>query len=185
MNSADAEFGSTTSLGNFVELLPPEVTYKIFSQLDIHSLCRASETSWSWNRAIKNHDALWKPHCLTARAVCQREIDDDIKSGYTWRVSLTFKVCRGFHRVVLAQLRESCNSAWRNTECFDYRGASWITVLSTWHVSTLSSTQPCLSLYLSDLKVKNILVNHKRGEKVHFFYSTLWKQYIQWTALCV
>ncbi|MEJ1274366.1 F-box protein 48 [Cricetulus griseus] len=88
MNSADAEFGSTTSLGNFVELLPPEVTYKIFSQLDIHSLCRASETSWSWNRAIKNHDALWKPHCLTARAVCQREIDDDIKSGYTWRVIL-------------------------------------------------------------------------------------------------
>ncbi|CAH6999763.1 Fbxo48 [Phodopus roborovskii] len=88
MNSADAECRSTTSQSNFVELLPPEVTCKIFSQLDIQSLCRASETCWSWHRTIRNNDALWKPYCLTARAVCQREIDNDIKSGYTWKVIL-------------------------------------------------------------------------------------------------
>lgn len=87
MNAADTEQGRTASQSSF-DLLPPEVTYKIFSQLDIQSLCRASETCWGWNRTIRNNDALWKPHCLTARAVCPREIDGDIKHGYTWRVTL-------------------------------------------------------------------------------------------------
>ncbi|XP_029339894.1 F-box only protein 48 [Mus caroli] len=88
LNSADAERGKKESRSNFVELLPLEVTYKIFSQLDIQSLCRASRTCTGWNRAIRNNDSLWKPHCLTIRTVCQREVDDDIKSGYTWRVIL-------------------------------------------------------------------------------------------------
>lgn len=85
MNSADAEWGRASSQGDFVERLPPEVTVKIFSQLDIQSLCRASETCRRWNLTIRDNDDVWKPHCLTARAVCQREIDDDRKSGYTWR----------------------------------------------------------------------------------------------------
>ncbi|XP_034364094.1 F-box only protein 48 [Arvicanthis niloticus] len=85
LNSTDAERGKKESPSNFVEMLPLEVTSKIFSQLDIRSLCRASRTCTSWNHAIRNNDSLWKPHCLTIRAVCQREIDDGIKKGYTWR----------------------------------------------------------------------------------------------------
>lgn len=92
LNSVDADKEKKESQNNFVELLPPEVTFKIFSQLDIRSLCRASVACRSWNYAIRNSDSLWKPHCLTVRAVCQREIDDDQKRGYSWRVRLIFVV---------------------------------------------------------------------------------------------
>ena len=91
-NSVAAEREKKECPNNFVELLPPEVTFKIFSQLDIRSLCRASVTCRSWNHAIRHSDSVWKPHCLTVRAVCQREIDDDLESGYPWRVSLTFAI---------------------------------------------------------------------------------------------
>ncbi|XP_023079809.1 F-box only protein 48 [Piliocolobus tephrosceles] len=87
-NSVDAEKEKNESENNFVELLPQELTFKIFSQLDIRSLCRASLTCRSWNYAIRNSDSLWKPHCMTVRAVCRREIDDDLESGYSWRVIL-------------------------------------------------------------------------------------------------
>ncbi|XP_076990552.1 F-box only protein 48 [Tamandua tetradactyla] len=86
LNSVDAE-KKKASQSNF-ELLPPEVILKIFRQLDIQSLCRASVTCRSWNHTIRNCDSLWKPHCLTVRAVCQREIDDDVESGFSWRVIL-------------------------------------------------------------------------------------------------
>ncbi|XP_032772541.1 F-box only protein 48-like [Rattus rattus] len=88
LNSDDAERGRKENQSNFVDLLPLEVTFNIFSQLDIPSLCSASRTCTSWNRAIRNNDSLWKPHCLSIRAVCQREVDDDIENGYTWRVIL-------------------------------------------------------------------------------------------------
>ncbi|XP_077622512.1 F-box only protein 48 isoform X1 [Crocuta crocuta] len=88
LNSVDAEKAKKESQNNFVELLPPEVTFKIFSQLDMQSLCRASITCRSWNYTVRNSDSLWKPHCLTLRAVCQREVDNDLKSGYSWRVIL-------------------------------------------------------------------------------------------------
>ncbi|KAL2774011.1 F-box only protein 48 [Daubentonia madagascariensis] len=87
LNSVDAEKEKNKSQ-NFVEVLPLEVTLKIFSLLDIQSLCRASLTCKSWNYAIRNSDSLWKPPCLTVRAVCPREIDDDLESGYSWRVIL-------------------------------------------------------------------------------------------------
>ncbi|XP_011800660.1 PREDICTED: F-box only protein 48 [Colobus angolensis palliatus] len=87
-NSVDAEKEKNESENNFVELLPQELTFKIFSQLDIRSLCRASLTCRSWNYAIRNSDSLWRPHCMTVRAVCRREIDDDLESGYSWRVIL-------------------------------------------------------------------------------------------------
>ncbi|XP_010608000.1 F-box only protein 48 [Fukomys damarensis] len=88
LNSVDAEKENKESQNNFVELLPLEVTFKIFSQLDIQSLCRASVTCRSWNHTIRNSDSLWKPHCLTVRAVCRREIDNDLENGYSWRVIL-------------------------------------------------------------------------------------------------
>lgn len=101
LNSVDAEKEKKESQNNFVELLPPEVTFKIFSQLDIQSLCRASVTCRSWNNTVRNSDSLWKPHCLTLRAVCQREIDDDLESGYSWRVSLVFVVCSVLDNIVV------------------------------------------------------------------------------------
>ncbi|XP_023588885.1 F-box only protein 48 isoform X2 [Trichechus manatus latirostris] len=88
LNSVNTEEKKKESRNNFVELLPPEVTLNIFHQLDIQSLCRASMACRSWNDMIKNSDSLWKPHCLTVRAVCQREIDGDLESGYSWRVIL-------------------------------------------------------------------------------------------------
>ncbi|KAJ7341607.1 hypothetical protein JRQ81_005913 [Phrynocephalus forsythii] len=73
---------------DFVQLFPLEVTLKIFSELDIWSLCNASMTCKSWNHAIENCDHLWKRHCLSVRAVCQREIDGDRGNGYSWKVTL-------------------------------------------------------------------------------------------------
>lgn len=52
LNAADAEKEKKEGQNNFVELLPPEVTFKIFSQLDIRSLCRASITCRSWNNTV-------------------------------------------------------------------------------------------------------------------------------------
>lgn len=88
LNSVDAEKENKESQNNFFELLPRELQLQIFSQLDMRSLCRASVTCKSWNYTIENTDTLWKPHCLAVRAVCKREIDDDLKSGYTCRVTL-------------------------------------------------------------------------------------------------
>uniref|UniRef100_A0A8D2JFC8 F-box protein 48 n=1 Tax=Varanus komodoensis TaxID=61221 RepID=A0A8D2JFC8_VARKO len=76
------------SQGDFVQLFPLEISLKIFSELDIRSLCNASMTCRSWNRTIENCDNLWKPHCLSIRVVCQREIDGDRGNGYSWKVTL-------------------------------------------------------------------------------------------------
>uniref|UniRef100_A0A8D0GNJ6 F-box protein 48 n=1 Tax=Sphenodon punctatus TaxID=8508 RepID=A0A8D0GNJ6_SPHPU len=73
---------------DFVALLPPEVSIKIFSKLDIQSLCYAAMTCKNWNHAIENCDHLWKNHCLSVRALCQREIDDDRGNGYSWKITL-------------------------------------------------------------------------------------------------
>ncbi|XP_007938328.1 F-box only protein 48 [Orycteropus afer afer] len=88
LNSVDIEEKKKESQNNYFELLPPEVTLNIFRQLNIQSLCRASMACRSWNDMIRNSDSLWKPHCLTVRAVCQREIDGDLEDGYSWRVTL-------------------------------------------------------------------------------------------------
>lgn len=106
VNSVDAEKEKNESENNFVELLPQELTFKIFSQLDIRSLCRASLTCRSWNYTIRNCDSLWKPHCMTVRAVCRREIDDDLESGYSWRVSLIFAICSVVDGVMIAGLSQ-------------------------------------------------------------------------------
>ncbi|XP_058038035.1 F-box only protein 48 [Ahaetulla prasina] len=76
------------SQGDFVKLFPLEVNIKIFSKLDIHSLCNAAITCKSWNQTIEHCDDLWKQHCLNIRAVCQREVDGDRGKGYSWKVTL-------------------------------------------------------------------------------------------------
>lgn len=72
---------------DFVALLPPEVSVQIFSSLDLRSLCSAAMTCRRWRLAIDGNDWLWRNHCLTVRAVCQREIDGDRGSGYSWKVN--------------------------------------------------------------------------------------------------
>nr|KAF6307882.1 F-box protein 48 [Myotis myotis] len=96
---------------NFFMWLPQEVTLYIFSQLDIQSLCRASMTCMSWFATIRNNDRLWKPHCLAVRAVCRREVDDDRKSGYSWRVSIIFVVCSILKYTVVG-VNQTLLSAW-------------------------------------------------------------------------
>ena len=108
LNSVDAE----ESQNKFFEQLPPEVTLCIFSWLDVQSLCRVSMTFRSWNQKIRANDSLWKPHCLALRAVCKREIDDDLKSGYSWRVSLIFVICIVLNNMV-GDLKPISPSAWR------------------------------------------------------------------------
>lgn len=108
LNSVDAE----ENQNNFFEGLPLEVTLCIFSRLDVQSLCRASMTCWSWNYKIRINDSLWKPHCSAIRAVCKKEIDDDLKSGYSWRVSLIFVVCSVLNNMVVG-LNPTLPSAWR------------------------------------------------------------------------
>uniref|UniRef100_A0A8C7A091 F-box protein 48 n=5 Tax=Tinamidae TaxID=8803 RepID=A0A8C7A091_NOTPE len=76
------------SADDFVALLPPEVCFQIFGELDLQSLCNAAMTCRSWNHAIENNDCLWRHHCLTVRAICQREIDYDRRNGYSWKITL-------------------------------------------------------------------------------------------------
>uniref|UniRef100_G1K8T8 F-box protein 48 n=1 Tax=Anolis carolinensis TaxID=28377 RepID=G1K8T8_ANOCA len=83
-----SEHQKETSQINFFQLFPLEVNLKIFSELDIQSLCSASMTCRSWNQIIDNCDNLWKHHCLNVRTICQREIDGDRGNGYSWKVTL-------------------------------------------------------------------------------------------------
>lgn len=75
-----------TIQGDFVQLLPLEISLRIFHELDIQSLCNAAVTCKMWNQTIENCDHLWKHHCLSVRALCQREIDTDRGNGYSWKV---------------------------------------------------------------------------------------------------
>ncbi|KAA0722023.1 F-box only protein 48 [Triplophysa tibetana] len=73
---------------NFVETLPTEMSVRIFSELDLRSLCRASLTCKHWNGIIEGNDFLWRNHCLTVHAICRRDVDGDRQNGYSWKVTL-------------------------------------------------------------------------------------------------
>lgn len=97
----DAEKENKEYQNKFFEQLPDELYVHIFSQLDMRSLCRASMTCKRWNSAVSDNDSLWEPHCLAVRVVCKREIDDDRKSGFSWRVSFLFVVCSVLNNMVV------------------------------------------------------------------------------------
>lgn len=71
---------------NFAETLPTEMSVRIFSELDVRSLCRASVTCRHWNDIIEGSDHLWRSHCLTVLAVCRREVNGDRLDGCSWKV---------------------------------------------------------------------------------------------------
>nr|ADO28378.1 f-box only protein 48 [Ictalurus furcatus] len=71
---------------NFTETLPTEMSVRIFSELDVRSLCHASVTCKHWNVIIKESDNLWRNHCLSC--VCHREVDGDRSDGLSWKVTL-------------------------------------------------------------------------------------------------
>ncbi|KAM8772161.1 F-box only protein 48 isoform 1-T8 [Acanthopagrus schlegelii] len=73
---------------NFAEALPPEMSVKIFSELDAESLCSASRTCKLWHHIIEESEQLWRRQCLPIRAVCQREVDSDRRDGLSWKVTL-------------------------------------------------------------------------------------------------
>ncbi|KAJ8394138.1 hypothetical protein AAFF_G00049430 [Aldrovandia affinis] len=86
--SATVTSSRATSGHNFAETLPTEMSVNIFSKLDIESLCCAAVTCKLWNDIIEKSDHLWRDHCLTVRAVCQREVDGDRGGGLSWKVTL-------------------------------------------------------------------------------------------------
>ncbi|XP_078412608.1 F-box only protein 48 [Cetorhinus maximus] len=73
---------------DFAQILPQELTLKIFSELDVRSLSNAAMTCKVWNDLIENSDSLWYNHCLTILAVCKRELQCDRASGHSWKVTL-------------------------------------------------------------------------------------------------
>eukprot|EP00062_Callorhinchus_milii_P007872 gi/632949978/ref/XP_007890470.1/ PREDICTED: F-box only protein 48 [Callorhinchus milii] len=73
---------------DFVQFLPQEIILKIFSELDVQSLTNATATCKEWNYLIENSDSLWYDHCLTALAVCKKELLNDRASGLSWKVTL-------------------------------------------------------------------------------------------------
>ncbi|GAA6067037.1 F-box only protein 48 isoform X2 [Tachysurus ichikawai] len=73
---------------NFTEMLPTEMSVKIFSDLDIRSLCRASVTCKRWKVIIEGSDNLWRSHCLGMLAVCPRDVNGDRSDGHSWKVTL-------------------------------------------------------------------------------------------------
>uniref|UniRef100_A0A3B4WGP2 F-box domain-containing protein n=1 Tax=Seriola lalandi dorsalis TaxID=1841481 RepID=A0A3B4WGP2_SERLL len=82
---------SLTSAGeprphNFVEMLPTEMSVKIFGELDAESLCSAACTCRLWHDIIEESNQLWRKQCLLVRAVCQREVDSDRRDGLSWKV---------------------------------------------------------------------------------------------------
>ncbi|KAM8784673.1 F-box only protein 48-like isoform 1-T2 [Rhynchonycteris naso] len=85
LNTVDAEEENEESHNNLVERLPSEVTEKIFSYLDCQSLGRASMTCKNWNFEITTNVSLWKRLCSDLKPNCETEIDDDLKSGYSYR----------------------------------------------------------------------------------------------------
>nr|XP_020475909.1 F-box only protein 48 [Monopterus albus] len=73
---------------NFAEMLPTEVSVKIFSKLDAKSLCNASRTCKLWHRIIEESEQLWRRQCLQVCVTCQREVDSDRRDGLSWKVTL-------------------------------------------------------------------------------------------------
>ncbi|XP_043911940.1 F-box only protein 48 [Protopterus annectens] len=97
---------------DFVEVFPPEISLKIFSDLDIKSLCTAALVCKTWNYVINNSDSLWRKHCLIVRAICQKEVDDDRGTGYSWKVTLQRNYWkRGIKEGWLNGLYSNINSA--------------------------------------------------------------------------
>ncbi|XP_066505191.1 F-box only protein 48 [Hoplias malabaricus] len=80
---------------NFTETLPTEMSVRIFSELDLRSLCHASLTCRQWNNIIESSDYLWRTHCLTVLAVCQKDVDGDRKDGLSWKVTLVRNYQKG------------------------------------------------------------------------------------------
>ena len=59
--SKDEEENSQNKL-DFVGVLPDEICLKIFSYLDVKSLCRSLQTCWKWNGFIEGCASLWRAH---------------------------------------------------------------------------------------------------------------------------
>ncbi|XP_037546063.1 F-box only protein 48 [Nematolebias whitei] len=73
---------------NFAEMLPTEMSVRIFGELDTESLCSASRTCRLWHHIIEQSEQLWRQQCSLVRAVCQREVDRDRRDGLSWKVTL-------------------------------------------------------------------------------------------------
>ncbi|XP_063298013.1 F-box only protein 48-like [Pelobates fuscus] len=72
----------------YLDNIPPEILCQILGQLDLQDICAVSKTCKLLNEIVET-DTLWKKHCLAIANVCQLEIVQDGRDGYTWKE--TFK----------------------------------------------------------------------------------------------
>ena len=73
---------------DFVGVLPDEVSVKIFSCLDVRSLCRSLQTCWKWHGFIEGCASLWRAQfkiykCLVPSMPCKRR-----KFVFHWKTEL-------------------------------------------------------------------------------------------------
>ncbi|KAK1803023.1 hypothetical protein P4O66_021560 [Electrophorus voltai] len=81
--------------GSFVATLPTEMSVRIFGELDVRSLCRASLACRQWNCIIEGTEGLWRSHCLSMLAICHREVDGDRRDGLSWKITLVRNYQKG------------------------------------------------------------------------------------------
>ncbi|XP_029950129.1 F-box only protein 48-like [Salarias fasciatus] len=93
---------------DFAELLPTEMSVRIFGELDTASLCSASRTCRRWNHIIEGSEQLWRNQCLLVRALCQREVDGDRQEGLSWKVVLVRNYTRSRVKSAWLKGRFSC-----------------------------------------------------------------------------
>ncbi|XP_072032011.1 F-box only protein 48-like [Amphiura filiformis] len=75
---------SSKPSSDFIQLLPPELAMMVLLNLDIPSLCYASQACQDWHNVIQDTEYLWKllcdHHCVDAA-----DIAEDRANGYSWK----------------------------------------------------------------------------------------------------
>lgn len=79
---------------DFSQSLPSEMSEEIFIRLDPRSLCSATQTCRRWYQLIHSSESVWRGQCLLLRAYCSREVDQDRRHGYSWKVTLVRNYAR-------------------------------------------------------------------------------------------
>ena len=76
-------------MADFIQVLPAELAMMVLLNLDIPSLCYASQACQDWHSIIQETDYLWKLLCeCHCKDPC--DIAEDRANGYSWKVSKTW-----------------------------------------------------------------------------------------------
>ena len=92
-NTAKEEEQNDENAMDFIGLLPNEICLKIFSFLDVKSLCRSQRTCSKWRGFLENYSSLWRAQynlyksfivnvIPRKRANCETNWKDELKKVY-------------------------------------------------------------------------------------------------------